>query len=89
MDREHQIDGFAARLLISYPQEVKEQWSDEGVRDSTVRPVVELQKKLSRLGFQGGKKSEPNVIRFSESGYEAFRRVMIDHIEQNYAAHEN
>ena len=82
LNREHQIDGFAARLLISYPPEVDEQWSDKGVEDSIKGPVVELQKKLSHLGFQEGKKNKPNILQFSKKGYEAFREVIVDHLEQ-------
>ncbi len=82
LDRERQIDGFAARLLISYPPEVDEQWTDKGVEDSIRGPVIELQKKLLRLGFQEGKRNKPKVIKFSKEGYGAFREVMVDHLEQ-------
>jgi hypothetical protein len=82
LGREHQIDGFAARLLISYPQEVDEQWTDKGVKDSTIKHVIELQRKLSVLGFKADTKCEPNVVRFSKKGYEAFKEVMKDHLEQ-------
>ncbi|MFC1634557.1 YfjI family protein [Planctomycetota bacterium] len=82
LNEERQTDGFAARLLISYPPEVDEQWTDKGISESTIRPVVELQKRLSRLGFQRGKQNEPNVIQFSEKGREAFREVMEEHLGQ-------
>jgi len=38
-DQRHE-EGFASRLLICYPPEVQEKWTDEGIDPSLVEPVT-------------------------------------------------
>lgn len=82
LGRERQEDGFAARLLISWPLEVDEQWTEKGVEPSTKRPVIDLMRKLAWLLYNVCADSEPKVVKFSKKGKEAFTEVMEDHFEQ-------
>ncbi len=83
LNKERQQNGFASRLLISYPMEVQRKWVDSGVDESVIQPVEQLFIKLCKLEMcSDGDKQSPNVIRFSPEGLEAFKEVMNIHFKQ-------
>lgn len=87
LTKERHDEGFASRLLLSYPAKVNRQWTDAGTEDQVVAPTVQLFKKLYGLKFENGK---PAVVHFTKDGYEAFRTVMNDHLQQtDYAQQED
>lgn len=88
LDKERQQDGFASRLLISYPDEMERKWVDSGIDESVMHPIDQLFIKLCKLEMRSdGEKESPNVIKFSPSGFKAFKDFMNIHFEQKNRYH--
>ena len=80
---ERQEEGFAARILISYPLEMERKWVDEGVEESLLKPVTGLFFMLSELEFAKTERGlQPEVVQFSEDGHKAFKEVVSNHYQQ-------
>jgi hypothetical protein len=74
LSKSRQDDGFTARLLPYYPEDIEGVWSDEGISPTLYEPINKLYSKFSEFKMiedEDGRK-RPNVIAFTVSGKETF-----------------
>ena len=83
LDEERQQDGFASRLLISYPRGIQRQWTDSGIEESVKQPVAQLFIKLYKLEMlEYNDEYSPALVTFTPKGLEVFKEVMNVHFAQ-------
>ena len=80
-DREQ--DGFASRILISYPSDFDRKWTRAGIHPEVLHPVNDLFEQLSSLPMDEHDGAPcPNILRFSPEGMDAHEEVMNSHYQQ-------
>ncbi|MCD6346519.1 MAG: DUF3987 domain-containing protein [Bacteroidales bacterium] len=83
LGKSRQDDGFTARLLPYYPEDVGGYWTDEGIDQSlfvSINRLFELFSGFEMVEDEWGNQ-EPNVLLFSKCGKKEFRNAMERHHE--------
>ncbi len=83
LDDNRQEDGFASRLLMSYPIDIQKQWVDDGIGEEVIIPIRDLFEVLFKLrGEALDDSSQPRIVRLNGEANKIFKELMNDHYSQ-------
>jgi len=83
LSKSRQDDGFSARLLPYYPEQIDGIFNEDGISPSLYEPINELYSKFADFQMvedEWGQK-KPNVLSLSTDGKEAWKKAMERHHE--------